>query len=78
MLLIIGELNNMEIKVVYIVIHDAIVERYVLASQKKHRCAVGRSVGYQRCNDHDHLLGWWQTMVPRGVCYNDTPVYLPI
>ena len=35
MLLIIGALINMEIKVVYIVIHDATVDRYVLASQTK-------------------------------------------
>ena len=36
MLLIIGALINMEIKVVYIVIHDATVDTYVLISRKKH------------------------------------------
>ena len=35
MLLIIGSLINMEIKVVYIEIHDATVDIYVLASRKK-------------------------------------------
>ena len=50
----------MEIKVVHIVIHDATVDRYVLASQKKHQCAVG---GVRRCCDHDHLLRCGQTVV---------------
>ena len=63
---IIGALINMELKVVYSVIHDASVDRYVLASQKKLRCAVGRWVGYQGCSDHDHLLSWRQTVAPRG------------
>ena len=35
MLLIIRALINMEIKVVYIVIHDATVDRYVSALRKK-------------------------------------------
>ena len=66
MLLIMGALINMEIRVDYIVINDASVDIYVLASRKKHQCAMGRWLGYQHCSDHDHLLRWWQTVAPRG------------
>ena len=66
MLLIIGALINMEIKVVYIVTHDATVDVYVLALLKQHLCAMGRWVGYQSCSEHDHLSHWWQTVAPRG------------
>ena len=75
MLLIIGALINMEIKVVYIVIHDAIVDRYVSAlwkcfsiAEKTSMCR-GQVVGVTRCSDHDgRYCG------PQGAYYNDAPV----
>ena len=67
MLLIIGALINMEIKVVYIVIHDAIVDRYISASWKcfsiaeKTSMSRGQVVGVTHCSDNDG-----QTVAPRG------------
>ena len=61
----------MEIKVVYIVIHDATVDRYVSASQKcfgiaeKTLMCCGQVVWVTRCSDHDHLLRCGQTVAPR-------------
>ena len=52
----------MEIKVVYIIIHDATVDRYVSASQKcfsiaeKTLMCRGQVGGVTHCSDHDHLL----------------------
>ena len=61
----------MEIKVDYIVIHDATVDRYVSASQKCFGIVVktlmchGHVSGVMRCRDHDHLLRSGHTVAPR-------------
>ena len=61
----------MKIKVVYIIIHDATVDRYVSASGKcfsiteKTSMCCGQVGGVTRCSDHDHLLRCGQTVVPR-------------
>ena len=61
----------MEIKVVYIVIHDATVDRYVSASRKcfsireKTSMYRGQVSGVTRCSDHDHLLRCGQTVGPK-------------
>ena len=60
----------MEIKVVYMVIHDATVDRYVSASRKcfniaeKNLC-LGQVGGVTYCSDNDHLLRCGQTVAPR-------------
>ena len=61
----------MEIKVVYIVIHDATVDRYVSASRKcfsiaeKTSMCRGQVGGVRGCSDHDRLLRCGQTVAPR-------------
>ena len=71
MLQIIRALIDMEIKVVYIVIHDATVDRYVSASRKgfnitKKNIVVPWAGGWvTHCSDHDHLLRCGQTVAPR-------------
>ena len=61
----------MEIRVVYIVIHDATIDRYISASQKciviaeKTSLCHGQVGGEMRCSDHDHLLCCGQTVAPR-------------
>ena len=49
MLLTIGALIDMEIKVVYIVIHDATVDKHVSASRK---C-------FNITEKHCNAVGWW-------------------
>ena len=55
MLLIIGAPINSEIKQVYIAIHDATVDRYVSASQKKTLMCHVQVGGVMHCSDHDNL-----------------------
>ena len=72
MLLTIGALINMEIKAVYIVNHDATVDRYVSALRKCFSIAEKTSMcrrqvgGVTPCSDHDHLLHCGQTVASRG------------
>ena len=61
----------MEIKVVYIVIHDATVDRYVSAlrncfsiAEKTLMCR-GHMGWVTCCSGHDHLLHCGQTVAPR-------------
>ena len=62
----------MEIKIVYIVIHDATVDRNVSASRKcfsfaeKTLMCRRQMSGVTRCSDQDHLLRCGQTVAPRG------------
>ena len=62
----------MEIKVVYIVIHDATVDQYVSASWKCFSIAentlmcCGQVSRVRHCSGHDHYLLCGQTVPPRG------------
>ena len=61
----------MEIKVVYMVIHGATVDRNVSASRECFSIVEKTSMCHRQvggvtcCSDHDHLLRCWQTVVPR-------------
>ena len=61
----------MEIKVAYIIIHNATVDRYVSASRKcfsiteKTLICHGQVGGVKPCSDHDHLLRCGQTVASR-------------